>query len=172
MRFLPLSLLSLFVWLTSCAGPDSSPDPADALFTRNAATMERVFDAYLAEDADRFWAEWADTAIFRGTGVNAPDTVTRAQAAAKFARLWGIYDYAIEDEYRFLPGVNPLTGEPDGSVRGYFHYEVIKPATDSTERTSARVWVYESFDFNEDGRIAFAQVYSDMASAYRLLEAR
>lgn len=155
--------------LHACHPNGDGPATAEALFNRNAATMERVFDAYLEEDAERFWAEWADTAIFRGTGANAPDTVTREQAAARFERLWGIYDYAIAEDYLFLPGVDPETRRPDGSVRGYFHYEVIKPATDSTERRSAKVWVYESFDFNADGKIAFAQVYSDMASAYRWL---
>ena len=31
------------------------------------------------------------------------------------------------------------------------------------------MWIYESFDFNDDGDIVFTQVFSDLASAYRIL---
>jgi hypothetical protein len=32
-----------------------------------------------------------------------------------------------------------------------------------------QLWIYESFDFNDDGDIVFTQVFSDLASAYRIL---
>ena len=55
----------------------------------------------------------------------------------------------------FLPGVNPQTKAVDGSVRGYFEWNISKAATDSTEAKSVRVKVYESFDFNPDGEIMY-----------------
>ena len=42
-------------------------------------------------------------------------------------------------------------------------------ASDSSERRSVQLWIYESFDFNEEGQIVFTQVFSDLASAYRQL---
>ena len=32
-----------------------------------------------------------------------------------------------------------------------------------------QLWIYESFDFNDEGQIIFTQVFSDIASAYRQL---
>ena len=36
-------------------------------------------------------------------------------------------------------------------------------------RKAVQLWIYESFDFNGDGDIVFTQVFSDLASAYRIL---
>ena len=47
-------------------------------------------------------------------------------------------------------------------------WEVSKDQPDGT-RKSVELWIYESFDFNAEGEIVFTQVFSDLASAYRLL---
>ena len=65
-----------------------------------------------------------------------------------------------------LPGVNADTKEVDGSVRHYSEWEVTLPATDSTEAKSGTIKLYESFDFNEEGKIIYQQVYGDFTGLF------
>jgi len=60
-----------------------------------------------------------------------------------------------------LPGVDPETKKMDGSVRYYLDWEVTLSATDSTEARSGIIHFYESFDFNEDGKIVNQVGYGD-----------
>ena len=69
-----------------------------------------------------------------------------------------------------MPGVNPNSKETDGSVRGYFKWNITKMATDSTEAKSADVKLYESFDFNANGKIDWTQVYGNLQLAYATLD--
>ena len=59
------------------------------------------------------------------------------------------------------PGVNPETKQMDGSVRYYADWEVTKPATDSTAAKSGILKMYESFDFDAEGKIIYQQGYGD-----------
>ncbi len=147
----------------------SSSNPNSLTFVRNAETVERVFRAFEAEDGEAFWAEFANTALWRGTGVNAPTTLSREKMQGVYDAFWGEFDYEIVGDLHFLPGVNPETQLPSGSVNGMFLWEVSRMAPDSSERRSVQLWIYESFDFNDEGQIVFTQVFSDLASAYRQL---
>ena len=157
--------LGLALGLFSC----SSADPTSLTFVRNAETVERVFRAFEAEDGEAFWAEFAETAAWRGTGVNAPTTLSREKMQGVYDAFWWEFDYEIVGDLHFQPGVNPETQLPNGSVNGMFLWEVSRMAPDSSERRSVQLWIYESFDFNEEGQIVFTQVFSDLASAYRQL---
>ena len=149
----------------------SSSNPNSLTFVRNAETVERVFRAFEAEDGEAFWAEFANTAVWRGTGVNAPTTLSREKMQGVYDAFWGEFDYEIVGDLHFQPGVNPETQLPNGSVNGMFLWEVSRMAPDSSERRSVQLWIYESFDFSDEGQIVFTQVFSDLASAYRQLRA-
>ena len=82
--------------------------------------------------------------------------------------FWAEFDYALMEPPHFLPGVDHETQRPNGSVNGMFLWEVSKTAEDGS-RKAVQLWIYESFDFNDDGDIVFTQVFSDLASAYRIL---
>lgn len=157
--------LGLALGLFSC----SPANPTLTAFARNAETVERVFRAFEAEDEETFWAEFADSAVWRGTGVNAPNTLSREKMQGVYNTLWGEFDYEIVGDLHFQPGVNSETLLPNGSVNGMFLWEVSRLVADSIERRSVQLWIYESFDFNEEGQIVFTQVFSDLASAYRQL---
>jgi hypothetical protein len=157
--------LGLALGLFSC----SSADPTLLTFVRNAETVERVFRAFEAEDGEAFWAEFAETAVWRGTGVNAPTILSREKMQGVYDAFWGEFDYEIVGDLHFQPGVNHETQLPNGSVNGTFLWEVSRMAPDSSERRSVQLWIYESFDLNEEGQIVFTQVFSDLASAYRQL---
>jgi len=160
-----VAALGLALGLFSC----SSADPTSLTFVRNAETVERVFRAFEAEDGESFWAEFAETAVWRGTGVNAPTTLSREKMQGVYDAFWGEFDYEIVGDLHFQPGVNHETQLPNGSVNGMFLWEVSRMAPDSSERRSVQLWIYESFDLNKEGQIVFTQVFSDLASAYRQL---
>ena len=156
--------LGVVALLAACG----SANPYSMSFVGNAATVERVFRAFEAEDSTAFWAEFAETAVWRGTGVNAPTTLTRDRMGEVYGKFWAEFDYKIVGDLHFLPGVNPETQLPNGSVTGTFLWEVSRTSEDG-ERRAVQLWIYESFDFNDDGQIVFTQVFSDLASAYRQL---
>ena len=156
--------LGVMALLAACG----SANPNSMTFVGNAQTVERVFRAFEAEDSTAFWAEFAETAVWRGTGVNAPTTLSREKMGEVYGKFWAEFDYEIVGDLHFLPGVNPETQLPNGSVNGMFLWEVSRTDEDG-QRRAVQLWIYESFDFNEEGQIVFTQVFSDLASAYRQL---
>ena len=146
-----------------------SATDASATFEANSATIAQVFADFEAE-SDEFFTHFNADAVWRGTGLNAPDTVTLEQVTAKYKAAWAKYDYELISPTNFLPGVNPQTKAVDGSVRGYFEWNISKAATDSTEAKSVRVKVYESFDFNPEGEIMYTQVYGNLIAGYTYLD--
>ena len=150
----------------SCNPPATD---ATATFEANSATIAQVFADFEAE-SDEFFTHFNADAIWRGTGLNAPDSVTLEQVTAKYKAAWAKYDYELISPTNFLPGVNPQTKAVDGSVRGYFEWNISKAATDSTEAKSVRVKVYESFDFNPEGEIMYTQVYGNLMAGYAYLD--
>ncbi len=158
--------VSAAVVLFSCSQPASD---ASAKFEANSATIAEVFADFEAE-SDDFFTHFNADAIWRGTGLNAPDSVSLEQVTAKYKTAWTNYDYELISPTNFLPGVNPQTKAVDGSVRGYFEWKISKASTDSTEARSVRVKVYESFDFNPEGEIIYTQVYGNLIAGYAYLE--
>lgn len=78
--------------------------------------------------------------------------------------IWEMFDFKmLTDPTVLLPGVNPDTGMPDGSVRHYSEWEVSRPATDSTAAKACNIRLYESFDFDDEGKILVQQVYGDFS---------
>lgn len=71
------------------------------------------------------------------------------------------FDFKLVEKPVFLPGVDPKTGILDGSVRFYNTWEITMQKTDSTEAKTARLKVYESYDFDKEGKILFQQGYGD-----------
>ena len=168
-RTLPYSFAvasAVAVFIFSCNPPAAD---ATATFETNSATIVEVFADFEAE-SDDFFTHFNADAIWRGTGLNAPDSVSLEQVTAKYKAAWAKYDYELISPTNFLPGVNPQTKAVDGSVRGYFEWNISKAATDSTEARSMRVKVYESLDFNLEGEIIYTQVYGNLIAGYAYLE--
>lgn len=160
------------VVLASCApAAEHNPQAADALFVRNAETARALIQDFDNEDIPAIRAHFSDSARWRPTvfGQTEPafleDKVTGWEAA--FARY--DFDLATED-VRLLPGVNAQTGAPDGSVRVYFDWDIVRPATDSTARKSVRITYYESWDFDADGKIWLTQIFGDETAAMQALK--
>jgi hypothetical protein len=54
-------------------------------------------------------------------------------------------------------------------VRYYGDWQITIPATDSTEARSGVIKYYESFDFDDDGKIIYQQGYGDYGGLFGYL---
>jgi hypothetical protein len=165
--FAPI-IAAIGLTLSGCNTPAETKADVSATFDANAATIDHAFADFQAED-EHFFTHFAEDAFWAGTSLNSPDSIPLADVSPMYRELWGMYDYKLTAEPNFLPGVNPNSKETDGSVRGYFRWNITKTATDSTEAKSVDVKIYESFDFNAEGKIDWTQVYGNLQSAYASL---
>jgi hypothetical protein len=151
---------------------ESDSSNADALFEANSKTVMTYLQGYQDENLDYAELYSADY-IMRGTGQGSSDSITAEQVMENDAAFWAKYDYELDLEaINLLPGVNQDTKLPDGSVRYYGNWTVTRSATDSTEAKSAILKIYESFDFDEDGKIVFQQYYGDFGGLKKALQSQ
>lgn len=153
-------ILGLAILVASC---QTSPkeNPADEAFRKNSETVLANLEQWQNENID--YSMYADDFVMFDTGFNAEkDSLSLDEMKESDKQLWENYDFRLlTDPPQLLPGVNPDTKMPDGSVRHYSEWEVTLPATDSTEAKSGTINLYESFDFNEEGKITLQQIYGD-----------
>ena len=138
--------------------PDNSAQEA---FEKNSQTVLANLEGWQNENID--YSMYSKDFIMLETGVGAEkDSLTLDEVIANDKRMWEYYDFKLlTSPPVLLPGVNPDTKKPDGSVRHYSTWEITLPATDSTEAKSGQLKLYESFDFDADGKILYQQVYGD-----------
>jgi hypothetical protein len=161
-------ILSLF--LVSCMPVEKEEDnSADLAFEQNSKTVMTFLEGYQNESLD-YDALYSDDYLMRGTWQGGSDSISAEQVMEDDKNAWAKYDYEIiTDPIILLPGVSVDTKEPDGSVRYYATWKITKTATDSTEAKSANMKLYESFDFDEDGKILYQQFYGDFGGLRKAL---
>ncbi|MBE0424508.1 MAG: hypothetical protein IBX66_11310 [Lutibacter sp.] len=95
-----------------------------------------------------------DFAMFE-TGFDATKDALHLNALMKSDKqMWAIFDFKLLDSPPvLLPCVNPKTKLADGSFCYCSSWEVTLPATDSTAAKPGVVKLYESYDFNAEGKI-------------------
>lgn len=155
------SMLCLALLLIGCKeAPDNS---VNDLFTKNSETALKSMLDWESETLD--YSVYAENAVAYSTYFGAEkDSVMihSEESKANDIAFLSRYDFKLlTNPPVFLPGVNPDTKLPDGSVRYYGAWEVTLPATDSTEAKSGIIKLYESFDFDADGKILVQQGYGD-----------
>jgi hypothetical protein len=155
---------------TACQ-PAVVPAPPAALeFTANSETAKTFISGFEAESID-YASLYAEDFYMYSTSFNASkDTMSLDDMIASDAANWAGYDFELVTDLVLLPGVNGDSGEPNGSVRYYGTWRITKPATDSTEARTADCKLYESFDFNAEGKISVQMVYGDFGSTWGSLE--
>lgn len=133
----------------------------DQAFEINAATVLANLNGWQNENLD--YSMYADNFVMLDTGFGAEkDSIGLDEMKQYDRQLWSNYDFKLLDNPpNLLPGVNPDTKIPDGSVRHYSSWEVTRPATDSTGAKSGIIQLYESFDFDSEGKIIFQQAFAD-----------
>ena len=155
------SMLCLALLIVACKSePDNS---ANELFAKNAETVLKSISDWENETPD--YSIFADNAIAYNSYFGAEvDSVMihSEESKANDKAFLAKYDFKlVTTPPVFLPGVNADTKLPDGSVRYYGAWEVTLPATDSTEAKSGIIKLYESYDFDANGKIAIQQGYGD-----------
>lgn len=155
------SMLCLALLIIGCKeAPDNS---LNELFAKNSETALKSMLDWESETPD--YSIYADNAVAYSTYFGAEKDSIMMQSDESKARdksFLAKYDFKLlTNPPQFLPGVNSDTKLPDGSVRYYGAWEVTLPATDSTESKSGIIKLYESFDFDADGKISVQQGYGD-----------
>ena len=160
------SILCLSILLVGCQpAPDNSANEA---FEKNSQTVLAILEGFQNENLD--YSQYADDFVMRDTGFGSKDSLSLEEVKKNDKGLWMAYDLKIlADPIVLLPGVNIDTKLADGSVRLYADWEVTLPATDSTEAKSGVLRLYESFDFDDDGKVIFQQVYGDFGGLFGYL---
>ena len=107
------------------------------------------------------------------TWYGAKDTISLDEFKIGDSKALKFFNFKLLDSVPvFLPGVNSLTKEVDGSVRIYSTWEISTEKTDSTEAKSGRLKMYESYDFDADGKILYQQGYGDFTGLMNYLTSK
>lgn len=147
----------------SSTRPDSGMNSeTKALYDKNLGLLKEMISAYENEQLDKWSTYVADSAVWNPASYGAmPGTKeTWAAALAGYVSEW---DSIRLMNANFLPGVDQLTKEFDGSVR---FYGLWVGKHKSGVETSLRY--YATADFNSDGKLV---VYSEYFDAGGLLNA-
>ena len=156
-------LLTVFIF--SCdSGNNSNVSAVSQSFEKNSETMQALLDSYANENVD--YSRFSNEAVFKGTLLGAPDTLRLDQIKAIHKDFFAKYDVKHMAPFNFLQGVNPETGESDGSVRFYYDMQV----TNSSNGKSVVIPIYESFDFDDEGKAIYVQWYCDWTASISSLE--
>ena len=159
-------------FLLSACTPSSGgvESKADVLFEQNCKTARALIRDFDAEDIPAIRAHFSDSARWRATTFGMTEPAMLEDKIQGWQKAFAKYDFnLVTEDLQLLPGVNAKTGLPDGSVRVYFDWEAVIPATDSTERKAAVIAYYESWDFDADGKIWLTQIYGDETAAMQTL---
>ena len=161
-------ILSLGLGLTSCQNLQEDNN-VQATFDANCETVRSSIDNFQNEVAT--YDEFSVDFVSAQTGYNPTgDSTSLDEMKENRTMWWAVYDAKLITDLRLLPGVNPETNEVDGSVRYYGQWEVTKTATDSTDAASVIIPIYASYDFDEEGKILYAQTYGDMTAAFESIK--
>ena len=133
------------------------------IFENNSQTVLKYLEAWQNENVDYATLFAEDYEAF-GTGFGDTDTIRFTDLAESDRNSWARYDFElVTDPLNLLPGVNIETKEMDGSVRYYGEWKLISPASDSTEEKSGTFRLYQTYVFNEDGKIRLILTYGDFS---------
>lgn len=163
------SLLCLSLFLFGCkytnektASKDEKAEMSvDDVFKKNSETVLANLKGWQNENLD--YSMYANDFVMLDNGFGAEkDSVSLKEMMDFDKMLWKNYDFKLlTDPPVLLPGVNSDTKKADGSVRHYSDWEVTRVATDSMPAKTGVLHMYESFDFDENGKIILRQAYAD-----------
>jgi len=151
----------------ACQAPQET-NTVSSVFETNCETVRTVIDNLQNEVVS--FEHYSEDFVGAQTRFNSTGDSTRLEEFKTNRIVWyETFDAELTTPLRLLPGVNPQTNEPDGSVRYYGKWNITKTATDSTEAKSVLIPLYVSFDFDEEGKILFQQNYGDFTAAFESL---
>lgn len=138
-------------------------------FQRNSQTVLAYLDDWQNESVD-YEKYFADDYWFMPTGLGSPDSMSLEAMKTNDEQNWKYWDFKRPEEMNLLPGVHIDSKAIDGSVRYYGKWTVTVPETDSTDAVTTSIKIYQSFDFNEEGKMLFTQTYGDWGGMRNFFE--
>ena len=162
-KFLYSILLCVFIFLCNSTS-DVHNSVVNKSFEENSKTMQALLESYANEDVD--YSRFSENVVFKGTLFGSPDSLRLDQIKGIHKEFFVKYDVKHMAPFNFLQGVNPETGEADGSVRFYYDMQV----TNSSNGKSVVIPIYESFDCDEDGKAMYVQWYCDGSTSMAALD--
>lgn len=137
-------------------------------FETNSKTIVALLEGFQNENLD-YDAYYAQDLVVRPTGFGTPDSLSLEDHKARSAKFYERFDAELMTELILLPGVSVDTKKADGSVRYYGTWKITLSATDTTEAKSGEFKTYESFDFDEEGKIVYQQLFGDFGGLFEHL---
>ena len=159
--------LVVILSVTACNSKSSfevKGDNVSKIFEKNCETVIAYETAFCQENIN-YEKFYSDKAIIKGTILGDNDSMYVADRKIAHQELWKKYDFSMTP-LNPLPGVNPETKKMDGSVRSYFDVTI----TLTENGNSITIPMYNSFDFDDEGKILFLQYYGDFTAAFLSLE--
>ena len=160
-------LLTIILFFSACnseAPVEEKNDNISKIFEKNCETVIAYETAFCQENID-YEKFYSDKAIIKGTILGDKDSMYVADRKLAHQELWQKYDFSMPP-LNPLPGVDPETKKMDGSVRNYFDITI----TLTENGNSVTIPMYNSFDFDDEGKILFLQYYGDFTAAFLSLE--
>ena len=160
-------LLCVVIFTSACnseVSVDVTYDNVSKIFEKNCETVIAYEEAFCQENIDyeKFYSE---NAVIKGTILGDKDSMYVADRKVAHQALWQKYDFSMSP-LDPLPGVNLETKKMDGSVRMYFDITITLTKTGK----SVTIPMYNSFDFDDEGKILYLQYYGDFTAAFLSLE--
>ena len=159
-----LTVILLFSACNSEISVEEKNDNISKIFKKNCETVIAYETAFCQENID-YEKFYSDKAIIKGTILGDKDSLYVADRKIAHQKLWQKYDFSMPT-LNPLPGVNVETKKMDGSVRTYFDITI----TLTENGNSVTIPMYNSFDFDDEGKIIFLQYYGDFTAAFLSLE--
>ena len=153
------SILFLSILFVGCQ--PKTDNLANEAFKKNSKTVSANLEGWQNENLDYSMYSKDFAMLETGFGT-AKDSLSLDEVMANDKKMWETFDFKLlTSPLVLLPGVNANTKLADGSVRYYSSWEVTLPATDSTAAKLGVIKLYESFDFDSEGKIRYQQTYGD-----------
>ncbi|MBL6649755.1 MAG: hypothetical protein ISP56_05775 [Flavobacteriaceae bacterium] len=162
-KLIYLTLISILILACNSELKNKKSD-INETFLKNSETMQALFESFAAEAVD--YSRFSEDVVFKGTILNSPDSLNLDQVKEIHKGFFAKYDVKHLGKFNYLQGVNPDTGHADGSVRMYYNMEV----TNSSNGKSIVIPIYESFDFDNEGKAIYVQWYSDWTASLESIE--
>lgn len=143
MRTLPVLAAILVAGCT--AAPDHSASEA---YQKNLATAKAAVQAHIDADYDAWLGYHSDDVAVWDAGYGTA-RMTGAEAAVSFAGHHDAFDGISTTREVWLPGVDTLSLEADGSVRAYINWTAVSKTNGNTVDLRA----YHYWNFDDEGKI-------------------
>ena len=160
-------VLAVLIFTVACnteVSVETTNDNIAKIFERNCETVKAYETAFCEENIDyeKFYSE---KAVIKGTILGDKDSMNVGDRKGDHQYLLQKYDFSMS-KLDALPVVNPETKKMDGSVRMYFDITITLTENGNT----VTIPMYNSFDFDDNGKILYLQYYGDFTAAFLSLE--